>query len=460
MAATAILEDPEQSADLNLEEEEGRYLLAEVDGLRSQVLYWLAAFEDGLDNAEKSLAHLSPTFSYGRSGAWFYWVLHAHALGRGEEATSKLQRLIRAEPESSPFNMHLYLGLCYAYRSSADFPRLLQAGRAYLSTAQKAELPESVAFAHYHLGVLHYEWNELNKARHHFEAAVSLRYHAHELSYFSSLQGLALIHLAQDQLEKMHNSVAAMREFLEQTESRLMSTSGDSFEARLLLLQGDLERAERESLAAYDGPPVEPMLLFEIPALTRAKVLVARATPESLRQAMVLLDELLVCAEKAHMVWRQIQVLALQAQALAAQGHSDEALPRLEQAVTLARPGRLVRTFVDLGLPVAELLRQLARRGVATEYLNQVLTALDLPAKAQPPAVTVESETVEPLTERELEVLALLGERLTNQEIAQRLVISPETVKRHASNIYQKLSVHNRRQAAAKARNLGILSPA
>ena len=109
---------------------------------------------------------------------------------------------------------------------------------------------------------------------------------------------------------------------------------------------------------------------------------------------------------------------------------------------------------------MAELLRQLARRGVATEYLNQVLTALDLPAKAQPPAVTVESETVEPLTERELEVLALLGERLTNQEIAQRLVISPETVKRHASNIYQKLSVHTRRQAAAKARNLGILSPA
>jgi LuxR family maltose regulon positive regulatory protein len=109
---------------------------------------------------------------------------------------------------------------------------------------------------------------------------------------------------------------------------------------------------------------------------------------------------------------------------------------------------------------MADLLRQLAGRGVATEYLNQVLAAFDLPAKAQPPAVTVVSEIVEPLTERELEVLVLLGERLTNPEIAQRLVISPHTAKRHASNIYQKLNVSNRRQAAAKAQSLGILPPA
>jgi LuxR family maltose regulon positive regulatory protein len=460
MGATAILEDPESSAELNLQEGERRYLLAELDGLRSQVLYWLAAFEDGLDYAEKSLAHLSATFSYGRSGAWFYWVLHSHALGRSKEATSKLQRLIRAEPESSPFNMHLYLGLCYVYRSSADFARLSQVGHAYLSAAQKAELPESVAFAHYHLGVLHYEWNELETARRHFEAAINLRYHAHEVSYCFSLQGLALVHLAQDRPEKVQDTIAAVREFAQQTESNLLLASIRSFQAWLLVLRGDLGRADRESRAAYDGSQVEPMLLFEIPALTRAKVLVARATPESLRQAMVLLDELLARAEKTHMAWRQIEILALQALALAAQGQTDEALSRLEQAVTLARPGWLVRTFVDLGSPLAELLRQLTGRGVATAYLNQVLAAFPLPSKAQPPILAAESELVEPLTERELEVLVLIGERLTNQEIAQRLVISPETVKRHASNIYQKLSVHNRRQAAAKARNLGILSPA
>ena len=175
---------------------------------------------------------------------------------------------------------------------------------------------------------------------------------------------------------------------------------------------------------------------------------------------MTLLDDLFDHTARTHYTWRQIEVLALQVLALAAQGHSDKALSRLEQAVTLARPGWLVRTFVDLGSPLADLLRQLAGRGIETDYVRQVLAAFDSGASVPLPELDPQSVLVEPLTGRELEVLALLGERLTNQEIAQRLVISPKTVKRHAGNMYQKLSVSDRRQAAAKARSLGILPPA
>jgi LuxR family maltose regulon positive regulatory protein len=225
------------------------------------------------------------------------------------------------------------------------------------------------------------------------------------------------------------------------------------------------------------------MLLLEIPALTRAKVLVARATPESLQQATALLNELLAYAENTHYAWRQIEVLALQALTLAAQGHTGKALSRLEQAVALARPGRLVRTFVDLGPALADLLEQLCLDSKAPDYIAQILAAYrtqdpsgalrageghridtqdpsSVSRPSSPPARDTTGRLIEPLTERELEVLVLLGERLTNPEIAQRLVISPHTAKRHASNIYQKLNVSNRRQAAAKARSLGILPPA
>ena len=203
------------------------------------------------------------------------------------------------------------------------------------------------------------------------------------------------------------------------------------------------------------------MLLFEIPALTRAKVLVAHSTSESLRQAMKLLDELLTHAKNTHFTWRQIEILALQALALAAQSHTEEALDRLEQAVTLARPGWLVRTFIDLRSPLVGLLRQLTNRGVVSDYLSHILEAFDSQSEIQKLAQSTDgkSQIIEPLTERELEVLALLGERLTNQEIAQQLVISPKTVKRHASNIYEKLGVNNRRHAASLARDLGILPP-
>jgi LuxR family maltose regulon positive regulatory protein len=110
-----------------------------------------------------------------------------------------------------------------------------------------------------------------------------------------------------------------------------------------------------------------------------------------------------------------------------------------------------------LGPSLADLLRQLARRGVAVDYLSHVLAAFDSGSDATLPTVDLQAGFIEPLTERELEILLLFDERLTNQEIAQQLVISPKTVKRHASNIYQKLSVSNRREAATKAKELGLL---
>ena len=460
MNAAQILKNPEAVHDLEMAEVERGWLLAEIDGLWSQALYFLSEFELGESLAAKSLPELDESFSYGRSGALFYWGLHSHALGQAETAAGRLHKLIRAELEPSSFTNLLYNSLCYMYRASASFPQLSQTANEYLNAAQKAGLPESAGFAHTHLGILHYEWNELEKARHHFEAVINMRYYVHELNYHASLQGLMLVLLAQNRLDELQDIIAAMNEFAQQTESHLLLAGSRSFQARLSLLEGDLDQADRDSLAAHDGPQVEPMLLFENPALTRATVLVRRSTPESLRQATTLLDELLEHTKTTHYIWRQIEVLALQALTLAAQGQPEEALLRLEEAVDLAKPGWLVRTFVDLGAPLAGLLRQLARRDVAVDYLNHVLAAFDSKLQSPLPAVDLQAGFVEPLTERELGILLLLDERLTNQEIAQQLFISPKTVKRHASNIYQKLMVHDRREAVEKARNLGILAPA
>jgi LuxR family maltose regulon positive regulatory protein len=472
-AAATYLETSAPDPDLDLDEEQRRTMLGEINGLRSQVYYFVGEFELGLRLAEQSLVQLSGAFPYGRSGALLYFALHLHVLGRGGEALDRLNETIRNEPMSSPFTMHLYNGLCYINRALADFPQLLLAGNDYLRAAKKADLPESIAFAHYQLGVVHYEWNELEMARHHFEAVINLRYHAHKLCYHSSLQGLALVYLAQGHPAKVKETIAVATEFVQSTESHLLLDSCISFQARMALLKDHLEIAERKSLAFNSDPPLGPMLMFEIPALTRAKVLVALATPDSLRQAGVLLDELFVHAKDTHYLWRQIEILALQSIVLAAQGYTEGALARLEQAVILAKPGRLIRTFVDQGESLADLLGQLAGQSIATAYLEKVLAAIDPETKRPSAAVDIQAgilspstrredrfEIIEPMTDRELEVLALLGERLTNQEIAQRLVISPKTVKRHTSNIYQKLRVHDRRQAVVKARNLGIFPTA
>jgi LuxR family maltose regulon positive regulatory protein len=161
-----------------------------------------------------------------------------------------------------------------------------------------------------------------------------------------------------------------------------------------------------------------------------------------------------------------IEVLALQALLQDAQGDERAALALLEQAVLMAEPGGFIRLFADLGPRMAGLLARLRRTGVAPGYTDQILQAFgESPPAAQDHRAAQgaavrpmgRTELVEPLSEREGEVLALLAQRMSNKEIAQALTISPQTVKRHATNIYHKLQANGRREAVAKALRHGLL---
>ena len=127
----------------------------------------------------------------------------------------------------------------------------------------------------------------------------------------------------------------------------------------------------------------------------------------------------------------------------------------LESALRLAQPEGYVRLFVDLGLPIARLLQESRSRGVMPDYVEKLLLAFRIAPTL--PAVA-EAVIPEPLTRRELEVLKLVAAGLTNQEIAEKLVISPETVKKHTGNIYGKLGVSNRTEAASRAQALDLLN--
>jgi LuxR family maltose regulon positive regulatory protein len=132
----------------------------------------------------------------------------------------------------------------------------------------------------------------------------------------------------------------------------------------------------------------------------------------------------------------------------------------LHDALVLAEPGGFIRLFVDEGPPMARLLSEAAARGIAPEYTQRLLAAFSPAGPSRPHPDRVDgpqSSLVEPLSERELEVLQHIAEGLSNQEIASRLYLSPHTVKVHSRNIYGKLGVHNRTQAVTRARTLGML---
>jgi len=190
----------------------------------------------------------------------------------------------------------------------------------------------------------------------------------------------------------------------------------------------------------------------------------ARHTTEpaerSLHEAARLLERLLQAAEDGGRTGSVIEILVLQALTSHTQGDIQAALASLHRALMLSEPEGYVRVFADEGPPMAILLRATARvargepRGIATSYVRRLLAAADNIGDITP----VRHGLIEPLSERELDVLRLLGSDLDGPDIARELVVSLSTVRTHTRNIYAKLSVNNRRAAVRRAEELDLLS--
>jgi LuxR family maltose regulon positive regulatory protein len=188
--------------------------------------------------------------------------------------------------------------------------------------------------------------------------------------------------------------------------------------------------------------------------LAIARVLVVKGDLPSLEQALSLIKAILQKAESEGRTGVRIEALALQALSYERCADTANALTSLEYALRLAEPEGYLRIFVDLGLSMAHLLQKAQSRDVMPDYVKKLLSAYG--EDLQRTAGTAK-ELTEPLTDREREILGYLAAGLTNQEIAEELVISSETVKKHASNIYGKLGVGSRTEAASKARELDLL---
>jgi LuxR family maltose regulon positive regulatory protein len=230
-----------------------------------------------------------------------------------------------------------------------------------------------------------------------------------------------------------------------------------AWQVRVWLEQDRLEAASQWMEECGLNADGELAYLRENEYLALIRILIAQGR---LDEAISLLQRLFKAAEAREHTSRTIEVLNLQSLALQTQGDPDRAIATLERALTLAEPGGFIRVFVDEGPLMAHLLYKVLSRGIAPDYVRRLLAAFPVTEPEQTDVsriLTSNSELIEPLSERELEVLALLAEGLTNREVASRLFLALNTVKAHTGNIYGKLGVHNRTQAVARARVLGLL---
>jgi LuxR family maltose regulon positive regulatory protein len=320
------------------------------------------------------------------------------------------------------------------------------------------------------LGELAREWNDLDAAETYMHQAIE------RMTLYAEL-GDVIGYLSLSRIAHSRGDVDGAKEYLdrslriaEQTESIEMDDRISMLQqVRLWLEQGNLIAVESwmqdagmrtrplAGTEAYQKMADKQFFYVDMAErLTQIRVHLAVGEPQI---ALEIAQAYLVHTEKMGQMKRVIEFLILQARALSDLGRAEEALEVLGRALAMAEPEGYLRLFLDEGEPMAGLLYKAMQAEITPQYTAHILAAFESQVRAEAIAseATGGEALVESLSDREIEVLSLVAEGLTNQQIAQKLVLSLSTVKWHTSNIYGKLGVRNRSQAVAVARSLGIL---
>jgi len=439
-------------------------VLGELDFYSGFLLIWLMgdaeAALDLLDNARKRIPSSQRLLA---AEVELYHALARQMIGQGSSAVDSIENTIRTVSSPGAVTLsHLVGAQTFISLLSGDLAATTNSAHRLISVAEQDRNTFCDTWGPYTLANAHLQSYRLDEALQGFSVLVEKR---DSLPKKAVIEGLAGLVLTQQAMNRPSEARAAQRQLLDfsrDTGDPQNVLVAESCRARLSLLLGDTTSAGQWAQLARVEHHAPSMLFFlESPSLTQARVQIAVGRNEELGSVFEGLAELRRQVEALNNAYQAIEIMILQATALEALGRVDEALVILEESLTLGGPSGWIRPYLEPGPPVVRLLQRLHERGGPLTSVEPVLAAAEAAverAYAARAQGRKNRRAAAALTNRELEILELLAQRMRDKEIAARLFISPQTVNSHLRNIYQKLEVTDRRQAVARANDMGILA--
>src|SRR5215213_4578254 len=442
-AAEAALADTLQGTE---PDEETRNLIGQIATAKSTLALTRYDVEIMLAQEHRALEFLYPSSLFNRASA--NWTMGYAYLLQGDRAAARraLTESISLSQAAGAIFTTILATIGLGNVQEAD-NQLYLAAKTYRHILQLAgDKPQQIiGEAHLGLARILYEWNDLDTAEQHGQQSLLLaRQYEQVIDRFlisevflarlklaqGDVAGAADILMRADQSAREQNFVHRMPEIA-------------AVQVLAFLRQGNLATAAH--LAAT-----------HVLSLSRARVKLAHGDTST---ALAVLASWRQQVEAKSWADERLKVLVLQAVALHTHGEKDKAMQMLADALALAEPGGFIRIFVDEGEPMNQLLSEAMAQGLMPDYTGKLLAAFETDKqKAKDSShLSPAQPLLEPLSPRELEVLKLIAQGLSNHEISERLFLALDTVKGHNRRIYDKLQVQRRTEAVARARELGLL---
>ena len=444
-------------------------ILGEAAAVRTNINYATGQIPATIDFAQQSLDHL-PDDDWLMRSLMAVMLGHAHRLDGNPQAALQAYRQTIDLPNDKIFVPGALISMGHLIQLDATLGRIQQADHTYkqimrfVSARQLEDFP-ATGITHVEMGAVLYERNDLDGAIRESQRGIALCQHWEALLESSIDAYITLARVKQAQgdsdgvVDALHQAIQLGRSHnLPQWTAR-----AEAIQARLWLWQGNIAATEAWASTRRLANDDDLSYLREVEHLTFARLLIAQ---EQTRFALTLLDRLLESAQKQQRLGSVLEIHIVQALAFQAQNQLDQALTSLASALELAGNEGYTRLFVDEGQPMLKLLQQAASQGVHPATVVRLLAEFSNVEKSQITNLEdarkgakskIVQPLIDPLSQRELEVLRLITQGYTNQEIAENLFVAVSTVKKHINHIYGKLNVRTRTQAMVRARELKLL---